>query len=129
MKEDNFLQQQVESGKDDGSVDATAYRKVFEVLRKESGPALPPSFADTIVVMVQQRNSSSASRLVIFLALIGGIFAIALLVIATILTGFKLQLGFLEPIRHFGGMFLFGTLFILMLNWIDKILIRKKVAV
>lgn len=129
MNREDYLQEQAESGRPDGSIDSMAYRKVFDALKKDSTPALSPAFADRIVAMVSDRQSSRASRLMIFLAIAGGSCAIGLLVVATILTGFKVRLGFMEPLREFGGMFLFGIAFILLLNWLDKSIIRKKASV
>jgi hypothetical protein len=123
------LQEQFEAGKKDKSLDSIAYQMVFDALKKDPVPALPPSFADNVLQIIQRTQSSRVSSLAVFLAIVGGLFSIGVFVAAIVLTGFKVQLGFLEGLGEFKGVFLFGAAFIILLNWVDKITMRKKASI
>ena len=129
MNNDEYLQEQFEAGKKDESLDSMAYQKVFEALRKDSGPSLSPTFADNVLQLIQHKQSSRVSGLTLFLAIIGGLFSIGVFAAAIILTGFKVQLGFLEGLGQFKGVFLFGAAFIILLNWVDKLMMRRKASI
>jgi hypothetical protein len=129
MINEEYLQEQSDQGKSDSSVDALAYRKVFEALTKETPSSLSPNFADNVMFKVLQQRTSRFSAFEIMLAVIGGLFCIITLFVAIMLTGFKLQLGFLEAVSGYKGVFIFGTAVIIVLHWVDKIVVRKKLPV
>jgi hypothetical protein len=78
-------------------------------------------------MMVREKHSSKASRFEIVLAFVGGLLSILIFGVAVMLTGFKLEFGFLESVGNFKGIFIFGIAFILLLHWVDKKIMRKHV--
>ena len=56
-----------------------------------------------------------------------GIFSfIIAMAVAVALTGFKVNMGVLKFIASYPGLFVFGTIFILALHWIDRRAINKQ---
>jgi hypothetical protein len=129
MNHEEKLQNEAEAGKGGKDLEARAYRKVFDALSKEPEYTLPPSFADKVVMMVQAETTRKASGLEILLAVIGILFLLLTLGIAILVLQFKPDFGFLEGAEKFKGLFIFGMVFILLLQWLDKMLVRKKSAV
>jgi hypothetical protein len=129
MVNEEYLQEQSELGKHDKGLDSLAYQKVFDALKKESTAGLSPEFADKVMLKLQTQSTSRSSGFELLLALIGGLFCIIVLIVAVVLTGFKVQLGFLESLHGYKGVFIFGIVFIIFLHWIDKVVIRKKLSV
>jgi hypothetical protein len=125
MNKEEYLQDQIERGKVDNSTDSLAYQKVFNALKKETASGLSPDFADRVLSIVPGHKTAT-SHLELLLAVIGGTFTIVMLIVAVMLTGFKLDLGILKSASSFRGVLFFGAGFILLLNWIDKLVVRKK---
>jgi len=124
--EDENLQKQFESGdfSNDG-IDAQAYRKVFDALKQEPEYTLPVYFADRLVTLIESKeNAKEISRDNFWLGL--GLFSFVIaLIVALVLIDFKLSFGAFRFFAGYPGLVIFGIAFILVLNWIDKKIIRK----
>ena len=125
MKNDEEIQKNIEAGEMGNSSDEKAYRYVFNALPKEKGEYLTQGFADRVASRIQQRTSES-SLPEIMLAIFGGLAFIIGLVVTIAMTGFKPNLGFLNALSNYKGLFLFGIVFIILINVIDRQVLRKK---
>jgi len=123
---DEELQNQIEkTGLPIEGVDAYAYKKVFDALKQEPNFHLPINFADKVVQKIEARKESSSDFLWFGIGIF--IFAIAAIV-AIVLTDFKISFGALKFISGYPGLFIFGTAFILFIQWLDKKLVRPKTS-
>jgi hypothetical protein len=125
MKDENELQQKVESGHFDSGRDSDAYAKVFRILSGEKPKMLSPAFAELVVkriVQKQKRNRFVEEYLLVTVAFIA-IAAAGGYCIAT--TDFKFNLGFLTALSDYVGVLSFGAAFIILLNLFDLKLLRK----
>lgn len=124
---DEELQKNIESGNvplnDDP--DAKAYQQVFNALKKEPDVMLSASFADKVLSKIEAKRSSSLVKDYVWL-ITGLVLICVVFVIAVYFSGLKPELGFLEAISGYKGIFIFGALFIGFLQWIDKLLIKHK---
>jgi hypothetical protein len=125
MINDEHLQKQVESGNADETSDSLAYKKVFNVLKKDPQHLLPADFAEKVLMLVNEKRSSGSWGIELVLAVIGGLSCLITLVAAVIISEFKIQFGFLESVRDFRGVFIFGALLIILFHFLDKIVVRK----
>lgn len=121
---DEELQIRMEKGLPGESLDERSYRKVFEALKKEPGYELSPSFARQVVGRIEAASQKASSRDIFWLSagLVSFVIATA---VAVYLTGFNLSFGVLKFISGYPGLFVFGLIFILALQWVDKKLIHK----
>ena len=123
------LQNSIEKGQKPHveNMDMKAYEEVFRVLKKDPEYVLPPRFAERIVArIIADRESRNSTDYFWFGA---GIFLLLSVSIATIiLTGFRLNFGFLRVMSDYKGLAVFGVVFVLFLNWLDKRLIRGRIA-
>ena len=123
---DEELQNSIESGVRDESLDGKAYRRVFDALRKEPTYQLPSNFAIEVIRRMQPVQQTSTIRETVWLY--AGIIAFIVAAgIAIFLTDFKINFGALTFISSYPGLIIFGALFILSLQWVDKKLVRKSV--
>jgi hypothetical protein len=120
------LQKQFDEGEfsADG-VDSQAYQKVFDALKHEPEYTLPVYFADRLVTLIESKEKATeVSRDNLWLGL--GLFSMVIaLIVAFVLTDFKLSFGAFRFLAGYPGLVFFGLAFILLLNWIDKKIIRK----
>jgi hypothetical protein len=123
------VQKLFEAGRLEKSRDSLAYQKVYDALKKEPELRLPSEFADRIVNLVQQKQTSNSGRTELVLAIAGGIFSVVVLIITLIVTKFKFDLGFLNAIASYRGVLFFGLAFVILLQWLDKIVLRKKESI
>lgn len=123
---DEELQNNLESGlppKGD-PLDVKAYQAVFQALKKEPGFSLPPDFARRVASRVAARQGGFSRDYFWFGA---GIFFLVISFVATVLyTGFRLDFGFLKPMADYQGLALFGIAFIILLNWLDRKLVKER---
>lgn len=123
--QDEDLQKRIENGlADEESKDARAYRRVFEVLKKEPDFHVSLSFADRLIALIDKREEKRDfwwMGLGIFLSIIAMIVAIALSTPDLSTNAFKFLSGY-------KGLVIFGIAFILLLHWIDRNVIRKKIV-
>ena len=120
------LQNNIEAGRPTGADDADvkAYREVFRALSTLPETSLPNNFADRIVARIEEKRKRESKKDVIWFA--SGIGVMVLVFVATILyTDFQFDLGFLNDMSGYAGLFIFGVAFILVLNILDKKLVIK----
>jgi len=120
------LQKNIESGNvplnDD--LDAKAYQQVFHALKKEPEFTLSSSFSDHVIEKIHTRQSSLVKD---YLWLAAGLLVMVIvLMVAFYFAPFELTFGFLQAMSGYEGIFIFGALFIGLLNWMDKLLIKHK---
>ncbi|MBS1977087.1 MAG: hypothetical protein JST46_06930 [Bacteroidetes bacterium] len=121
---DEELQSRIEQGQVGNSGDDLAYDIVFRALRRESFQ-LPPDFA--FKVLDRYREAKSNYRYDHVFLLIGLILLMVACVVAFVLTDFKPQIPALVMVSDRIGQVVFGVLIILLLQWIDRKVVRKQV--
>lgn len=123
---DEELQNQIEKSSSHAEgVDAYAYKKVFDVLNQEPDFLLPGNFADRVIQKIETKKESSSD----FIWFGVGIFMFAIAAfVAIVLTDFKISFGALKFIAGYPGLFIFGIAFILVLQWLDKKLVRPRAS-
>jgi uncharacterized membrane-anchored protein len=127
-KIDEDLQHQFEKGDFSAEgIDSHAYRKVFNALQKEPNFSLPTNFADKLVAQIEAlEKSKDTSRDNWWLGL--GLFSFFIaFIIAAIFSGFKPSAGAFGFFSGHSGLVVFGVAFIVLLNWLDKKVVRKSV--
>lgn len=98
--------------------DAKAYRIVFEALEKPVDYSLSRGFTDRVLTRIVRKKKKESVRDLAWLT--AGVFLLVVsFVVALVMTDFTLSLGFLKGMSSYAGVFLFGILFIGLLNWID----------
>lgn len=131
---DEELQNSIEKGFKGKGLEARAYRTVFDAVEKEPSYKLPSNFADKVMVKIEVASKRSASRELVWLYVGLASFVIAAGV-AMVLSNFDrlnfdgLNFGVLKFISGYPGLIIFGCLFILGLQWIDRKFISSKQAV
>lgn len=123
------LQDQVDKGQtpDADGLDVKSYQEVFRVLRKDPGYELSPRFAETVVAAVLNKQQRKISRDYLWFG-VGILFLLIAFVATVLFTGFRLDFGFLNAMADFKGLIIFGVLFILFLNWLDRRLVKERQA-
>ena len=121
---DEELQNKVEKGINGTSADERAYRRVFDILKHEPSIALSSGFASRVVDRLQRKSSTSD---VAWLT-IGIVSFVIAMIVAIAMTGFTLNWGVFKFISGYPGLIAFGIAFVLMLQWIDKRLVRRSEA-
>jgi hypothetical protein len=121
---DEELQRKIESGRESDDMDSRAYKTVFQALSMEPGFKLPVSFADRVAAIAETKHKSSSFNFLLFG--LGIFFLVIAFVVAIVMTGFKLNLGFLSDMSPYYGLFVFGGLFIGLLNILGRKLLRKQ---
>ena len=118
---DEDLQKNIESGirSNADELDVRSYQEVFARLRKRPEVNLSADFADRVITRIEAKAKRGASRDFFWLAF-GISLLIVALVVATLLSGFKPTLGFLQGMSAYAGVFAFGIAFILFLNRLEK---------
>ena len=123
---DEELQSNIEKGNHvDDTLDSRAYRKVFDALKKEPYH-LSSHFADRVMMRMEEQKSLSKDYFWFGMGLFG---LIAGAVVAAILANFKLNSGFgtFKFISGYPGLFLFGSIFIALIHYIDTRFLNKEV--
>lgn len=128
MMDEEELQKKAENGDESDDSDSRAYRLIFDSLRKESGYRLPPSFADNVVATAAKQRARSSGEFLWFG--VGIFFLLAALIVAIFMSNYQLSpptlsLGFLSQMSAYYGLFIFGAGFIVLLNIVDKKLLRR----
>ena len=119
---DEELQDKIEKGFIGDSLDDTAYRRVFDTLKKEPSFQVPANFAANVIRSMQPAQPTQ-SRDIFWM--VTGVFAFTIVAgISMVLTEFKFDFGELRFISSYSGLIIFGIVFILALQWIDKRLIK-----
>ena len=98
--------------------DRKAYQVLFEALKKPVDYSLSPGFTDQVLTRIVEKKKKESVRDLVWLT--AGVFLLVVsFVVALVMTDFTLSLGFLKGMSSYAGVFLFGILFIGLLNWID----------
>ncbi len=126
MNYEEEMQNKIGSGKAGESADELAYKAVLSALAKEHSGDMVPGLADRVILRLEKRKEIRKSSFDLVMAIIGGVLFVAGLIVSVVLTGFRPDLGFLKAIGDFKGLFLFGIGFVIMINVLDKQLMRKK---
>jgi len=123
MKHEEELQDQIEQGlRNPDSEDALAYQRVFNSLKKEPDFHVSLPFADRIVALIEKKEDRKD-----YWWIAAGIFlSVIALIVALALTKVNWTTGAFTFISEYYGLVLFGIAFILMLQWVDKKVIRKQ---
>jgi len=123
MKHEEELQNQIELGlRTHDSDDALAYQRVFNSLKKEPDFHVSLPFADRIIALVEKKEERKD-----FWWIATGIFlTVIALIVALALTKVNWSAGAFTFVSEYYGLVLFGIAFILMLQWVDKKVIRKQ---
>lgn len=119
------LQQQLEEGKPvPANADTRAYQKVFDALQQEPEFELPLYFEDRVLQKIEA-NEKRAERKETYWLVAG----VSLLVIAAIvgaaLVGFKPSFGAFAFLSRYTGLFIFGMVFIIALQWLDRKIVQR----
>jgi uncharacterized sodium:solute symporter family permease YidK len=119
---DEELQSQIEKGHAIDGEDASVYKRIFSALKKEPSFVLPARFSDDIVKRIEMaKPQSSTDNLWFGLGIFGFVLAA---IITIVLTGFNPGAGAFKFLSGYAGLFAFGIVFILLLNFFDKKFIR-----
>ena len=126
MNQEEEMQDRIANGNTGQSQDELAYRIVFRALSKDDPANTPSDLADRVILKLEKRNVAQKSSFDLIITIMGALFFLVGLIASVMVTGFKPDLGFLMEIADFKGLFLFGIGFIIVINLIDKQLMRKK---
>ena len=119
------LQNQIEKGLvDESSEDARAYQRVFDALKKEPDFHVSLPFADRIIALVDTKEEQRD-----YWWLAAGIFLIVIaLIISLVLTSAHWTSGVFTFVSGYPGLIGFGVAFILLLQWVDRKVIKKQMG-
>lgn len=106
-------------------MDVKAYQTVFRALKKDPDYRLRPDFAEHVAARVMASRTRGFSKDYLWFAA-GILFLIAALVGTIVYTGFRFDFGFLNVMADYKGLAIFGIVFIMFLNWLDKKLVKEK---
>jgi len=121
---DEELQNNIEKGFAGQESDGEAYRRVFDALKREPSFKLSSDFADRVIQSMQTVPKPSSINELVWLYV--GLFSFVIVAgIVVFLTGFTIHFGALKFISGYPGLIVFGALFILSLQWIDKRFVKK----
>lgn len=105
-------------------LDVRSYRQVFQALKKDPGHALSEHFAERVVAALITRQQSKDSRAYFWFAI--GIMLLIIACLGTIIfIGYRFDLGFLRAMSDYKGLAVFGVVFVLIINWLDKRLVKE----
>ena len=114
---DEFIQKQIEEGVPTFGTDADAYKVVFSSLKKETHLKLSADFANRISLLASPEKSFNWEK---FLLISGGIGFFAALIYAIVSVHATFSFGAFTFLSSYQGLLVFGVIFILILNWLDK---------
>ncbi len=121
---DEELQGRIEKGEFSDNRDSRTYVKIFEALRREPEFRVSINLAETILRQVDFSSRRSSRDLVwLYTGLVACFVA---MIVAVLLTDFKINFGALRFISGYPGLFVFGILFVLALQWVDRKIVRKE---
>ena len=123
---DEALQKQIERRDFPAEgIDAHAYQKVFDALSREPEYTLPVYFADRLVTLIESKEKAKEISRDNFWLVLGLFSLLIALLVAFVMTDFKLSFGAFQFLAGYPGLIFFGFAFIALLNWVDKKIIRK----
>ncbi len=119
---EEIIQKQTEEGNAPANIDGEAYKLVFEALCKEPAFKLPSDFAKKVSLMASEKKSFNWDK---FFFICGGIGFVAALIYAFASIQASFSVGVFQFFSSYSGLALFGVVFVLLLNWVDKKIINK----
>lgn len=123
---DEELQNSAERGEAGTSAEARAYRKVFDVLKKEPDFHVSLPFADRVLARMEAEKSSTQRD---YWWMAAGIFlAVTTVIITLALTKTTWTTGIFTFVSGYRGLLIFGVAFILILQWVDRKIVRKQTS-
>ena len=122
---DEELQDAVEKGMIDDSLDSVAYQKVFNALRQEPSYQLNYRFADKVMAVIGEKEIKKERTFERWVVAAGVILFIIAFAVATALSHFKLSAGAFRFVSNYLPLILFGVAFVMILQWADKKLLHK----
>jgi|JI10StandDraft_1071094.scaffolds.fasta_scaffold04013_14 hypothetical protein len=117
---DEELQKQIEAGVHTYDDDSEAYRHVFKALKQEPAFYVSLPFADRVLAKIEKREEQRDFR---WLALGISLSVIALIVTLALTKAWTV--GVFSFISGYPGLVIFGIAFVLLLQWVDRKLVRK----
>jgi len=114
---DEHIQQQVEKGIPASGIDADAYKVVFNAIKKEPHLKLSSDFASKVAFRVTPEKSFNWDK---FLVVGGGIGFLLALIYAIASVEATFSFGAFTFLSSYQGLLVFGVIFVLGLNWLDK---------
>jgi hypothetical protein len=120
---DEFIQKQIEEGIPTSGTDADAYQVVFNSLKKEPHFRLSADFATKVSMLASPEKSFNWEK---FLLISGGIGFLVSLIYAIISVHTTFSFGAFTFLSSYQGLLVFGVIFILVLNWLDKKLMHSR---
>lgn len=124
MKHEEELQNQIERGSlNHDSEDALAYQRVFNSLKKEPDFHVSLPFADRILALVEKKEERKD-----YWWMAAGIFlSVIALIVVLALTKVNWTTGAFTFISKYAGLVAFGIAFILLLQWVDRKIVKKRI--
>jgi hypothetical protein len=119
---DEELQNKIEQGLAESNADAQAYKQVFKILKRDPEFNLPIQFADRLVSVLEKKEEK---RDYYWLA-VGILFSIISLIVAVVLVAERWSINAFSFLSSNVGLVVFGILFVALLQWIDKKVVRKQ---
>lgn len=118
------LQHQIEKGLvNDPTEDTRAYQRVFDALKKEPDFHVSLPFADRILVRIEKKEEQRD-----YWWMATGIFlTVITLIVSLVLTSPHWNAGAFTFLSGYPGLVVFGISFILLLQWVDKKVIKKQI--
>ncbi len=117
------LQNEIENGLVSVSDDARAYQLVFDALKKEPDFHVSFPFADRVVALIEKKEEK---RDYWWLA-VGILLIVVTLIVTLALTKIHWTTGVFTFVTGYSGLVVFGVAFILLLQWVDKKVIKKQI--
>lgn len=117
---DEELQKQIEAGGHAYDEESEAYRYVFKVLKHEPAFHVSLPFADRILARIEKKEEQRDFR---WLALGISLSVIALIVTLALTKAWTV--GVFSFISGYPGLVIFGLAFIVLLQWVDRRVLRK----
>lgn len=118
------LQHQIENGIVNESDDARAYQRVFDALKKEPDFHVSLPFADRVLAIIEKKEEK---RDYWWMA-VGIFLTVIALIVSLVLTSAHWTAGAFTFLSGYPGLVAFGISFILLLQWVDKKVIRKQIG-
>ena len=117
------LQNQIEQGLvTESGDDMRAYQRVFDALKKEPDYHVSLPFADRIIAIINKREEK---RDYWWIA-IGIFLTVIAMIVSLALTSAHWSTGVFTFLSGYPGLVAFGIVFILLLQWVDRKIIKKR---
>lgn len=124
MNHEEELQNQIERGlPTHDSEDALAYQRVFDSLKKEPNFHVSLPFADRLIALIEKKEE----RRDYWWMAIGISLSVIALIVVLVITKVTWTTGAFTFISRYYGLVIFGIVFILLLQWIDKKIVKKRI--